>query len=282
MNFVAIFFYTTITVNKTILILSDALRYDVAVQGMGFLGHLVELKLASLYKIVGELPSVSRPMYETIHTGLPVREHGVVANSIVRLSIKDNIFQTAVNAGKITAAAAYYWFSELYNRAPYDRINDREVDDERLPIQHGRFYTQDEYPDVELFATAGMLVRRFSPGYLLVHPMGMDYQGETFGSDSSQYRNQAIKQDKWLAPYITEWMELGYNILVTGDHGINRDGIHGGPALEQREVPLFVIRSDSMGLGDTGKTVSHLQLAPTILSLLQITIPGSMKAPPLS
>jgi predicted AlkP superfamily pyrophosphatase or phosphodiesterase len=268
--------------NKAILVLSDALRYDAAVGGMGYLGHLVEAKLASLYKIVGELPSMSRPMYETIHTGLPASEHGIVANSIVRLSTKPNIFRSAKDAGKVTAAAAYYWFSELYNRVPYDRVNDREMDDEALLIQHGRFYTEDDYPDPELFAAAGMLVRRFSPDYILLHPMGMDYHGGKFGSDSPQYRNQANKQDMWLAPYIVEWMELGYNILVTGDHGINKDGAHGGPAPEQREVPLFVIKPKREGLGHTGKTVSHLQIAPTILKLLELPIPETMVQPPIS
>ena len=270
-----------LSMNKVILILSDALRYDAAVEGMGFLGHLVESEFASLYKIIGELPSRSRPMYETIHTGLPASVHGIVANSIVRHSAKPNIFQSARDAGKVTAAAAYYWFSELYNHTPYDRINDREVDDDALSIQHGRFYTQDDYPDPELFAAAGMLVRRFSPDYMLLHPMGMDYYGETFGSDSSQYRNQAVKQDTWLAPLIVEWMELGYNIFVTGDHGINKDGMHGGPAPEQREVPLFIVKPNQGGLGDTGKIVSHLQIAPTILKLLDVNIPGTMKLPPI-
>ena len=59
---------------------------------MGYLGHLVEASFANLYKIVGELPSMSRPMYETIHTGLPSSEHGIVANSAMRLSTKPNIF----------------------------------------------------------------------------------------------------------------------------------------------------------------------------------------------
>jgi predicted AlkP superfamily pyrophosphatase or phosphodiesterase len=271
-----------IDLNKLILILSDALRYDVARDNMGFLGHLVEYKLASLYKIVGELPSVSRPMYETVHTGLPSSEHGIVANSIVRRSSKPNIFQSVVGAGKVTAAAAYYWVSELYNRVPYDPIDDREVDDENLLIQHGRFYTEDEYPDVELFATAAHLIRKFSPDYLLLHPMGMDYHGETFGSDSKEYRNQAIRQDKWLAPLIMEWRELGYTIFVTGDHGINKDGAHGGTTPEQREVPFFVIQPNGQGRGDTGETISHLQIAPTILKLLDIPIPDTMKQKPLS
>jgi len=49
--------------NKIILVLSDGLRYDVAVQSMGFLGHLVETQQASLYRVTGELPTMSRPMY---------------------------------------------------------------------------------------------------------------------------------------------------------------------------------------------------------------------------
>jgi predicted AlkP superfamily pyrophosphatase or phosphodiesterase len=264
--------------NKVILVLSDALRYDAAVEGMGYLGHLVETRLASLYKVTGELPSMSRPMYETVHTGLPVSENGVVANYVVRRSTQPNIFQSAVEAGKITAAAAYYWFSELYNRAPFDRIDDREVDDPALLIQHGRFYTQDDYPDIELFVTAGMLVRKYAPDYLLVHPMGMDYMGETYGADSRQYRNQAIYQDMYLAGLISEWIEHGYTILITGDHGINADHLHGGTTPEQRNVPLYLLRPGVKGLGDTSQVLSQLQIAPTICTLLGVPIPSTMKA----
>ena len=60
--------------SKVILVLSDGMRYDAVVAGMGTKGHLVEAKLASLYKVTGELPSMPRPMVETVHTGLPVSE----------------------------------------------------------------------------------------------------------------------------------------------------------------------------------------------------------------
>jgi len=264
---------------KVILVLSDGLRYDAAVNGMGFLMHLVERKLASLYNVTGELPTLSRPMYESIHTGTPVIEHGIYSNSVVRRSKMPNVFQFAVEAGKTTAAAAYYWFSDLYNRAPYDRIDDREVDDANLLIQHGRFYTQDDYPDVELFATAGMLVRRYNPDYLLVHPSGMDWAGETFGSDTPEYRKTATRQDSHLANLIPEWMERGYNILVTGDHGVNADKTHGGTTPEVRYVPLFLVQPGVPGKGNTGETISMLQIAPTICKLMGLAIPETMKAP---
>jgi predicted AlkP superfamily pyrophosphatase or phosphodiesterase len=267
--------------NKVILVLSDALRYDIAKANMGFLSHLVEYKQATLYKIIGELPSMSRPMYETVHTGVRSSAHGVVANSIVRRSNMPNIFQSAREAGKVTAAAAYFWVSELYNRAPYNPIDDREVDDESLNIQHGRFYTEDAYPDADLFASAAMLVRKFSPDYLLVHPMGMDYYGEIYGADSKEYRNQAIRQDALLAPLVMEWVKNNYTVLVTGDHGMNKDGAHGGSTPEQREVPLFVVQPGVKAKGDTGESVSHLQIAPTVFRLLDIPIPVTMKHSPL-
>jgi predicted AlkP superfamily pyrophosphatase or phosphodiesterase len=267
--------------SKVILIVSDAMRYDAAVNGMGYFGHLVERQLASLYKVIGELPSLSRPMYETIHTGLPVSVHGIVANSVIRKSTQPNIFQLATENGKSTAAAAYFWVSELYNRAPYNVIDDREVDDPGLWIQHGRFYTQDEYADLEVFHSAAGLVRKFLPDYLLVHPMGMDVMGETFGSDSSEYRNRAIRQDAWLAPLVREWLEKGYTILFTGDHGINADKMHGGTTAEMREVPLYIINPELQGKGNTGEVISQLQIAPTVCKLLGIPIPGSMKYAPV-
>jgi predicted AlkP superfamily pyrophosphatase or phosphodiesterase len=220
-------------------------------------------------------------MYETIHTGMASSEHGIVANTVVRRSTMPNIFQSVVEAGRVTAAVAYYWVSELYNHAPFDWINDKEVDDEKLLVQHGRFHRTDDYPDEESFASAAFLVRKFSPDYLLLHPVMMDYTGETYGSESSQYRRQAIKQDVLLGPLLMEWKERGYTVLITGDHGINSDGHHGGTTSEQREVPLFVISPDHQGQGNTNEIVSHLQIAPTILKILAIPIPETMKRNPL-
>ena len=267
--------------NKVILVLSDGLRYDTAVEQMGFLGHLVEMKLASLYKVIGELPTMSRPMYETTHTGLPVIEHGIYSNYVVRRSNQPSIFQAARDAGKTTAASACFWFSELYNSAPYEMIDDHEVDDESLLIQHGRFYYDDAIPDIEVFNAAGMLVRKFNPDYLLVHPMGMDDTGHKYGADSAEYRAHAIRQDVMMANLIPEWMERGYKVLVTGDHGMNADKMHGGTTPDVREVPLFMIRPDVSGKGDTGEIVSQLQIAPTVCKLLDVPIPETMKRSPI-
>ena len=255
---------------KVILILCDGLRYDTAAANMGYLGHLVERKMAVLFRVRGELPSLSRPMYETIFTGLPAAEHGITSNTTERASIHPNIFQLARDAGLVTAASAYSWFSELYNHAPFDRINDREVDNPLLAIQHGRFYTEDDTPDAEVFAAGAMLIRRNLPDLLLIHLMGMDFIGEKFGANSREYRNHALYQDSLLAVSIPEWRSMGYTLLVTSDHGMSNDGSHGGTTEDVREIPLFLISDINQIEEKKEETISQLQIAPTLLKLLEL------------
>jgi predicted AlkP superfamily pyrophosphatase or phosphodiesterase len=266
---------------RVIMIVSDALRDDTARNQMGYLQHLVEAERSTRYTVVAELPTMSRPLYETLHTGVPVSVHGVTNNKVVRRSTMPNVFEEAVRAGRTTGASAYGWFSELYNRAPYDPVVDREVDDPAFGIQHGRFYIEDNMPDREVFAAGAGVVHKFQPDYVLIHPMGMDYLGETYGSDSPEYRNNAIFQDMALADLIPKWLELGYTVLVTADHGINNDRLHGGTLPGVRHVPLYVIPADGNGKGDTGRQVPQLAVAPTLCRLLGIPAPKTMKERPL-
>jgi predicted AlkP superfamily pyrophosphatase or phosphodiesterase len=263
------------------MVLSDALRDDTAADQMGYLEHLVEVKKATRFTVIGELPSMSRPMYETVHTGVPVSVHGVTGNLIVRRSKMPNLFEEAVKHGRTTAASAYWWFSELYNKVPYDPVSDREVDDTDLGIQHGRFYMEDSTPDREVFLAGATLVRRFDPDYVLIHPMGMDWMGENYGSDSSEYRNQAIRQDMLAAHLIPEWLKSGYMVFFTADHGMNDDRLHGGTTEDVRNVPLYIIPPGGAGRGRLEEKLSQLRLAPTVLRLLGVPIPTSMEVPPI-
>lgn len=267
---------------KVILALIDALRDDTARDYMGYLEHLVAIQQATRWTCVGELPTMSRPMYETIHTGVPVHVHGITSNAAVRRSHMPNVFAAARQAGKVTAASAFCWFSELYNRAPYDLTADKEVDDPALDIQHGRFYSDEGMPDLEVFATAGALIRRFFPDYLLIHPMQTDAIGEQYGGVSYQYRRNVTAQDVMLAELIPLARPLGYTVIVTGDHGMSDDpSKHGGTTPEQRHVPLYIIPADERGLGDQRYSVSQLTLAPTILTLLGVPVPSTMEQPAL-
>lgn len=274
--------------SKVILIVCDALRDDMAAQHMGYLEHLVEHQKATRWTVTGELPSMSRPMYETLHTGVPSSVHGIVNNAIVRESTMPNVFKLAVKHGKTTAAAAYCWYSELYNRAPFDPVRDIETDDDSLPIQHGRFYISDDYPDIDLYAHGGALLAKFAPDYLLIHPMGLDTIGEREGGDSQAYRRQVIYHDGVISYMLPTALMLGYTVLVTADHGISgnaargQGGVHGGNFDEARLVPLYLITPDMNGRGRVSGQVSQLSIAPTVCHLLGLPIPETMTSPPLT
>lgn len=267
--------------SKVILVVIDGLRDDTAAAQMGFLEHMVEHRQAERSTVIAEMPSMSRPLYETLHTGVPPYIHGVVSNDVVRLSKMSNIFGIASQHGLVTAAAAYFWVSELYNAAPYDPIEHHEVDNPSANIQHGRFYMADIYPDAALFAQAERLVRHYAPDYLLIHPMGMDDTGHRFGGESAEYENHAIYVDQLLARLVPGWTEKGYSVLVTADHGMNKNHMHGGSGLDVRNVPLYAFLPGKKPDGEKHPPVSQLQIAPTVLKLLGLPIPDSMHMPPL-
>lgn len=227
--------------NKVILIVLDGLAYETAEQCMGFLHGLKAQGTSTLYKIQCELPSKSRPLYETILTGVPPVLSGIVHNDVIRNSNQQSVFSLARKSGLTTAAAAFHWFSELYNRSPYDAVRDRHTEDPEQLIQHGRFYHGDHYPDSYLYLDAECLRRRHDPDFLLIHPMNIDNAGHREGADSAHYRNTVRNSDGELSKYLPTWIDEGYQILITADHGMNADKSHGGALPEERDIPLFVI-----------------------------------------
>ena len=182
---------------------------------------------------------MSRPLYECLLTGeLPV-DSGIVNNGIVRRSRGISLFDLASQQGKRTAAAAYHWVSELYVAAPFVPARHRWLDNPESAIQAGIFYWQDHYPDDHLFSDAEMLRLRHDPDFLLVHSMNIDDAGHRHGGDTPQYRNAARHADVALADYLPAWLEAGYQVMVTADHGMNADRSHSGLLEEERRVPLW-------------------------------------------
>ena len=258
--------------NKVILVVLDGLNFQVARDCMGYLQGLNEAGQASLFSLQSELPSMSRPLYECILTGKRPVESGIVHNDVVRLSNHSSIFSLAVEAGLTTAAAAYYWVSELYNRAPYNAVRDRFTEDKSQNIQHGCFYHTDHYPDEHLFIDAETLRWKHDPDFLLIHPMNIDDAGHKAGVDSSQYRNAARQADICLSMFMPKWLEQGYQVIITSDHGMNADHSHGGVLEEERMVPMFIAGDAFAPKAVSGQVKSPLQreVCGTVCHLLGI------------
>ncbi len=254
--------------HNVILVVLDGLNYDVAQHAMGHLQAWHAAGRAALYKLESELPALSRPLYECILTGVAPIESGIVHNNVSRLSRERSVFHYARDAGLSTAAAAYHWVSELYNRTPFNAARDRHTDAPQLPIQHGLFYWVDHYPDSHLFADAESLRLKHAPDFLLIHPMNIDDAGHKHGLDTPQYRNSARSADIILADYLQGWLDGGYQVLITADHGMNNDRSHNGLLPEEREVPLFVL-GEAFSLDPDAKP-RQTDLCGTICELLGV------------
>jgi predicted AlkP superfamily pyrophosphatase or phosphodiesterase len=265
---------------KVVLVILDGVGDDVARDRMGYMEHLAEEGVAGRFTSRAALPTVSRPNYETIHTGVRPHVHGIVSNLNTRVSTLPNIFSLSREAGLTTAAVAFHWVSELYHRAPFDPFVDLEYDDPDSDINHGRFYFKPGQPDRDVIWGGVALSKRFAPDYLLVHALGADHAGHTHGGHSVEYRAAVAGQDYDLAIAIPHWRDAGYTVLVTADHGHNSED-HGGTSEEERNVPLYAVPPTDREVAAAGDILEQTQIAPTICELLGLKKPDSMTADPI-
>lgn len=273
---------------KVVFVLIDAVGFQDFVDQFGTLEGLVEGGLARRWKMRTVLPTLSLPVYETLHTGVPPHEHGIRSNDCAELSKVPNVFTLARAASRKTAAVAHYSFSELYNGAPYRPLEDMETDDESRNVQHGRFYSELNYTSFnlnlpsehDLTTQASILIKRHAPDYLLLHTFSPDAVGHAHGADSKQFRHQCWAVDNALAEAVPLWLEEGYRVLITADHGMTGEGRHGGTSEAERMVAFYDVGHPVGGVAD--QVVSQLAVAPTILALMGLDRPATMQAAPLS
>lgn len=263
---------------KTILVLLDACRYDICSENAGYLEHLIDSRQGAKYRVRGELPSMSRPMYETTFTGLPSSVHGITGNSVVRPSRCPNVFSLCRQAGLVTAAAAYHWISELYSRpGRFEPQRDRFQLEAEGSICHGIYYYEDQYPDSHLLGDGEFLRTQYHPDFLLYHSMNIDYRGHQKGSDSFEYTFAVAAVTEQLGTLLPVWLAEGWQVVITADHGMNAMKLHGGPTPEQRTVPLYVF-SPTVVPGSFGdKEISQLNTAPLLCRLLEVAPAPGMR-----
>ena len=120
---------------RLVLVVIDGLGYETAIRHCGFLESLVQGGKARRWKMRAVLPTLSLPIYETLHSGVDPHEHGIVTNDHRRLSTSRHTFGEVRAAGGRTGAVAHMNFSEIFNGGPYDPLSDHEYDDEARTVR---------------------------------------------------------------------------------------------------------------------------------------------------
>ena len=271
---------------KLLLVIIDGVPYRNFRRLFGNLEAWVDSGDARVWKHVSVLPSISAPCYASLHTGVTPTIHGCTGNHDVQRLSQPDIFSQVRQTGGITGAVAHSFWSEFFNRAPFDPVRDLEYDEpDSLTINHGRFHTMTGYglinqmtpSDADLFATLTMLAERFDITYGLYHSCTLDSMGHRFFHDCQEMDHACAVMDEMLAPFVRRWRDLGYELIVTADHGQDARGHHGGRDPLQQETALYYF-GDAEG-PDENEVIDHLQIAPTILKLLGAPIAKTMKAP---
>lgn len=272
---------------KLLLIILDGVPWRNWRRLFGNLEGWVDSGEARVWKIRSVLPSISATCYASIHTGVSPQVHGCTGNgNVFRLSQPD-IFSEVRKAGGVTGAVTHSFWSEFFNRAPFDYVRDIEYDEPGSDsINHGRFHSMTSYghdnqmtpSDVDLFATLTMLCQRHGLDYGILHTCTLDSMGHRFGHDCTEMDHACAVMEEMLAPFIPKWRAAGYEVMVTADHGQTDRGHHGGREDLQQDFALYYFGPGKGPQPDT--LLDQLQLAPTILTRLGVPVPGTMTAQP--
>ena len=271
---------------KLLLILLDGVPYRNFRRLFGNLEGWVDSGDARVWRHRSVLPSMSASCYASIHTGVPPATHGCTGNHDVRRIAQPDIFSQTRGAGGVTGAVAHSFWSEFFNRAPFEMLRDIEYDEpDSSTINHGRFHTMTGYGldnqmtpcDADLFATLSLLCARYGLNYGLLHTCTLDCMGHRFHHDCTEMDNACAMMDAMLAPFIPQWRAAGYEVIVTADHGQDARGHHGGRDPLQQETALYYFGAAKGPAPET--VIDQLQLAPTILSRLGAQVPDTMRAP---
>ena len=225
-------------------ILVDGLRDDTARRCMGTLLALQEAGRARWTTLRCELPSLSRPLYATVIGGKRPVDHGILTNDQAGVRLDDTLFDDVHARGGTSAVAAYDWFLELLAGERFAPARHRTAACASRGVVAGSWYFEDHYPDSHLLADAEDLRRRHAPDLLFVHPMGLDNAGHVHGGASPAYDLAARKLDMALALLLAQWHADGYDVVLTSDHGMGADRMHGGDTPEERAVPFVWMPAD--------------------------------------
>ena len=271
---------------KLLLIILDGVPYGNFRRYFGCLEGWVAEGAARVWKMRAVLPSMSGPCYASIHSGTPPQVHGVLSNGMIRSLDLPDIFGQTRKAGGVTGAVTHSWWSELFNRAPFDFVRDIEYDEpDSASINHGRFHTMTGYDDrnqatpcdADLFATLTILCDRFDLTYGLLHTCTLDSMGHRFGHDCAEMDHACALMDAMLAGFLPRWRAMGYEVIVTADHGQSLRGHHGGTGDDQRDFALYYFGPAKGPAPDT--VLDQLALAPTVLERLGAPIADTMEKP---
>jgi hypothetical protein len=260
---------------RVILVIVDGLRLDHS--------HLPAFDALRAKGIAGialaPYPTVSRPNYISLLTGVPPVASGIRVNRVPMPIRVDSIMKRAVTAKlRVVTASDIGMVPPLFVNEDTGGTSssDHVFTGDLVTPGPGFSWPFDEVRKADN-GTANLEVSLArvleKPSDLVIVLSGdVDRAGHAYGV-TQQYRDAAAAMDGALARLIAQLDLTKDTLIVTADHGhVNRGG-HGGVEPEAGIVPL-IIAGAGIVPGAITPNATLLDVAPTIAALLGIPAPG--------
>jgi hypothetical protein len=234
---------------RVVLVVIDGLGADES--KLPFLDELRARGVATTSRV--PYPTVSRPNYVTLLTGVPPRDSGIRANRVLAPTPVDTVMDRVQAAGmRVETASDYGSFSSLFVRFPFHAARRTESLDELALVLD------------ELIASDAAFVP------ILV--LDVDRAGHARGVGEA-YREAAASVDRMLRAALAKLDLSRDTAIITADHGHVAVGGHGGDEPEVSHVPL-VMAGAGIVPGAAARDARSIDVAPTVAALLGVPAPG--------
>jgi hypothetical protein len=205
-------------------------------------------------------PTLSRPFYHLLFTGVPPHASGVRNNRFADHARHPSVPDRVRAAGGSVAfvSEGLDWMRRMHG-APGDGGADdaSAIEPARLDEALVRFRAAP------------------SPALLVVHVTTTDATAHAEGIDGSAHRAALQRADAVIARVAAEELAL----VVLSDHGHLARGGHGGPEPEVATAPL-VVRAPGLDPGDRDDPIEAVQLAATLAALVGVAAPDASVGAP--
>ncbi len=258
-----------------LLVVIDGLGADEA--QLPYLDELRRRGIAATARV--PYPTISRPNYVTILTGVPPRDSGVRTNRVRAPVALDTVMDRARAAGlRVATASDYGMVASLFVRGASSIMNLewREAGDRLTPPPPLTW----PFDDVRRLASldqlrpalAQLVAGDGDAALIAVLVLDVDRAGHAAGV-GDEYRAAAAAVDQMLRTALADLDLKRDAVVITADHGHVARGGHGGTEPEVSHVPL-VLAGSGIVAGAQPLDPGLVDVAPTIAALLGVPAPG--------
>lgn len=257
----------------------------VTIDGLGIdeshLPFLNELRARGI-DAVAEVPypTISRPNYVSILTGVPPADSGVRANRVaIPVEVDTTLDRVQAGGMRVGASGDAGMQPTLFARhaRTLNGTSYRES-----PVPHGTrlapippvTWPVDDARRAASLAEVAPVVAELArtTAFVPVLVIDVDHQGHHHGI-GPEYRQAAREVDAMLRDLISRIDLTHATVIITADHGHVAPGGHGGREREVMHVPLILI-GQGIRAGVRLADPHTIDLAPTVAALLGVPAPG--------